>query len=47
MHSTDTMKWFITLLLLSMLAACGQKGPLYRSPAMQDNHASKVEHKTD
>ncbi|WP_261923670.1 LPS translocon maturation chaperone LptM [Shewanella sp. NFH-SH190041] len=37
------MRLFLLVILASVLTVgCGQKGPLYKAPAMQDNHGSKV-----
>ncbi|MGI2260296.1 LPS translocon maturation chaperone LptM [Shewanella sp. GXUN23E] len=40
------MRLFLLILLASLVSVgCGQKGPLYKAPAMQDNQAGKVEQK--
>ncbi|MCF1427415.1 MAG: lipoprotein [Shewanella sp.] len=40
------MRLFLLILLASLVSAgCGQKGPLYKAPAMQDNQAGKLEKK--
>ncbi|QYK13249.1 lipoprotein [Shewanella rhizosphaerae] len=43
----NKMKLILLMLLASaVLSGCGQKGPLYKSPAQEDNQKPQVEQPT-